>query len=140
MAWFKSKTPEEKAAEEAQDREETLLGQRAYLADRTGIDVRDIRAAYGDEESLSATFNSLSNARENWGWLIAGVVICGVIAAANGVEASMTKNIKDIPYLSSALTLLCAWGVHHMSAKINRIEQAVKDRTGHGGPSPPPPG
>ena len=65
MLWF-DKTPEEKAAAAKQEHEEIILMQRGYISDRTGVDIKNVREAYkDDEESLNATFNSLSGARYN---------------------------------------------------------------------------
>jgi hypothetical protein len=129
MAWFKSKSPEEKAAEAAADHAESMSEARAYIADRTGADLSDVREVYkGDDESLSATFNSLSGARENWGWLIAGLCVFGVVAAAGGVKTGLEHNAADIPYISTTLAALCGWGVRLMSNKIHRIEDNVKGK------------
>ncbi len=127
MKWFK--TDEEKAAEKAQWHAEEIQQERAYIADRTGVDVRDLREIYkDDEESLSATYNSLSGARLNWGFLVAGTAIFGLVAAFGAVDTAVSHRIVDLPFISTLITGLCTWGVHAMSGKMHRIEDSVKDK------------
>jgi ribose/xylose/arabinose/galactoside ABC-type transport system permease subunit len=127
MKWFK--TAEEKAAEKAQWHAEEMQDERSYIADRTGVDVRNLREIYkDDEESLSATFNSLSDTRLKWGFLVAGTAIFGLVAAIGAVDTAITHRVADIPFISTLLTGLCTWGVHAMSGKMHRIEDGVKDK------------
>jgi hypothetical protein len=140
MKWFK--TAEEKAAEKARLHEEEIQEERAYIADRTGVDVRDLREIYkDDEESLSATFNSLSDTRLKWGFLVAGTAIFGLVAAIHAVDTVYSNRVADIPFLSTMLTGLCAWGMHAMSCKTHRIEDGVKDKAAQlSAPAPAAPG
>lgn len=129
MAWFKSKSPEEKAAEAAADHAESMSEARAYIADRAGVDFKDVREVFkNDDESLSATFNSLSGAREKWGWLIAGLCVFGITAVAGGVKAGIEHSVADLPYISTTLAALCGWGIRLMSNKIHRIEHNVQGK------------